>query len=214
MKPLEGFPIIPVVVIDDAEKGVPLAEALLAGGIGTVEIAFRTEAAVKACALIRKNLPEMLVGAGTIVTESQALQAIDTGCSYALAPGTDPRSIRVFQDNRIPFIPGVMTPSDIQRALHAGCTYMKFFPAERSGGIVALKAISAPYRSFGIQYCPTGGVSPANMTAYLAHEDVFAVGGTWLATRDQIASGDWTTIQQQAEHAIRMLDPAGKQAPQ
>lgn len=188
------FPIIPVIVIDDAEVAEPLAEALLAGGLNIIEITFRTDAAAAAIEKIATAFPEMVVGAGTVVTLEQASRAIDCGSKFGLAPGTDPETIAYFEAHNIPFIPGVMTPTDIQVALKHHCTYLKFFPAGAAGGSKLLKAMAAPYLNRGVQFCPTGGVSMDNMNDYLSMKEVFAVGGSWLATQEQIAKREWKTI--------------------
>ncbi len=202
MNALDSFPIIPVIVIHDAEDAEPLAEALLEGGLKVIEITFRTEAAAAAIERIARAFPDMLVGAGTIVTEGEAQRSIDAGSRFGLAPGTDPDTIRFFQERSIPFVPGVMTPSDVQLALKNGCERLKFFPAGAAGGPKLLKAMAAPYLSRGIRFCPTGGVSIDNMNDYLDMPEVFAVGGSWLATAAQIASKDWTGITKQVSTAL------------
>lgn len=202
MEIFDKHPIIPVVAINNADDALPLAESLLEGGIGIIEITFRTEAAGESIRRIRENLPDMLVGAGTIVTPRQAEQAIDSGSQFGLAPGTDPDTVRFFQKNRIPFIPGILSPSDIQLAHKNGCTRLKFFPAGAAGGPRTLKALSAPYQSLGIKFCPTGGVSVDNLNDYLSMKTVFAVGGTWLAKSDQIDDGNWGMITENARAAM------------
>lgn len=199
---LHKFPVIPVIVLDRADDAVPLAEALLAGGLSIIEVTFRTEAAAESIERITKAFPEMQVGAGTVVTPEQAKQAIDAGSQFGLAPGTDPETIAYFRERGVPFIPGVMTPSDIQTAVKAGCTSLKFFPAGAAGGPKLLKAMSAPYGSLGVKFCPTGGVTLDNMLDYLNMPEVFAVGGTWLATKPQIQNGEWATITQQVKDAL------------
>lgn len=203
MSDLHKFPVIPVIVLDRADDAVPLAEALLAGGLSIIEVTFRTEAAAESIERITKAFPEMQVGAGTVVTPEQAKQAIDAGSQFGLAPGTDPETIAYFRERGVPFIPGVMTPSDIQSAVKAGCTSLKFFPAGAAGGPKLLKAMSAPYGSLGVKFCPTGGVTLDNMLDYLSMPEVFAVGGTWLATKPQIQNGEWATITQQVKDALQ-----------
>lgn len=199
---LETSPILPVVVIEDADNAVPLAEALLAGGLGAIEVTFRSDAAADAISRIRKELPEMIVSAGTVVTEEQAKRAIDAGAQFGLAPGVDPETVAIFKAAGLPFIPGVMTPTDIQVALKAGCTHLKFFPAEAAGGLPLLKSLAAPYKSRGVKFCPTGGLKPANMGDYLALPEVFAIGGTWLATAAQIKGKQWADITAQVKDAM------------
>lgn len=202
MSDLEKFPVIPVIVIDDANDAEPLAEALLAGGLNIIEVTFRTAAAAEAIERITKRFPEMMTGAGTVVTPEQAKRAIDAGSRFGLAPGTDSETIAYFREQGVPFIPGVMTPSDIQAAIKAGCSHLKFFPAGAAGGPKLLSAMAAPYANLGVKFCPTGGVSLENMNTYLAMPEVFAIGGSWLATKAQIAQKDWTAITAQVKEAL------------
>jgi 2-dehydro-3-deoxyphosphogluconate aldolase/(4S)-4-hydroxy-2-oxoglutarate aldolase len=202
MSDLEKFPVIPVIVIDDANDAEPLAEALLEGGLNIIEVTFRTAAAAQAIERISKRFPEMMTGAGTVVTPEQAKRAIDSGSKFGLAPGTDPETIAYFKSQDVPFIPGIMTPSDIQSAIKAGCSHLKFFPAGAAGGPKLLKAMSAPYANLGVKFCPTGGVSLDNMNDYLAMKEVFAIGGSWLATKAQIAEKNWAAITQQVKDAL------------
>ena len=202
MSQLHKFPVIPVIVLDDADDAVPLAEALLEGGLNIIEVTFRTAAAAESIRRIAKAFPLMQVGAGTVVTLDQAKQAIDAGSKFGLAPGTDPETIAYFKEQDIPFVPGVMTPSDIQTAIKAGCDSLKFFPAGAAGGTKLLKAMSAPYANLGVKFCPTGGVSLDNMNNYLSMPEVFAIGGSWLATKAQIKAQDWSTITQQVKDAL------------
>lgn len=202
MTDLNQNPIIPVIVIEDAEAAKPLAEALLAGGLNIIEITFRTQAAPKAITEIVNAFPEMRVGAGTVVTPEQAKLAIESGSQFGLAPGTDPDTIRYFQDRKVPFIPGIMSPSDLQTAYKAGCKQLKFFPAGAAGGPKLLKAIAAPYSNLGVRFCPTGGVSLDNMNDYLGLKEVFAIGGSWLATPAQIKAKEWGHITEQVKAAL------------
>lgn len=202
MSDLHQFPVIPVIVLDDANDAVPLAEALLAGGLNIIEVTFRTAAAAESIERIAQAFPEMQVGAGTVVTPEQAKRAIDAGSKFGLAPGTDPETIAYFNEKGVPFIPGIMTPSDIQAAVKAGCTSLKFFPAGAAGGPKLLKAMAAPYANLGIKFCPTGGVTLDNMNDYLSMPEVFAIGGTWLAPKAQIQAKEWGTITQQVKDAL------------
>lgn len=197
-------PVVPVIVLDDADQALPVAEALLAGGIRIIEITFRTEAAAASIQKIASDLPEMCVGAGTVVTPDQAKAALDSGSQFGLAPGCDPETVGIFQEAGRPFLPGVMTPSELQKAYTLGCTRLKFFPAGAAGGVPMLKSLAAPYANLGVSFCPTGGVSPKNMMEYLTLPQVFAVGGSWIATRDQIAQGEWGTIEANAREAIQL----------
>lgn len=195
-------PVIPVIVIDDADDAVPLAEALLAGGMDVIEVTCRTAAAPQALANIKKALPEMLLGAGTVVTEDQARMCIDTGVSFGLAPGLNPDTVNYFRNNDTLFIPGVMTPSEIEAGLKLGCKMLKFFPAGAAGGVNMLKNLGAPYASLGVKFCPTGGLNLDNMNDYLSMPIVSAIGGSWLATKQQIADKDWATITRQVKEAL------------
>lgn len=202
MSQLDQFPVIPVIVIDDVADAKPLANALLQGGLNIIEVTFRTAAAAGAIEAIANEFPEMLVGAGTVVTPEQAKIAIESGSKFGLAPGTDPETITYFKERNVPFIPGIMTPSDIQTAIKAGCEHLKFFPAGAAGGPKLLKAMAAPYTNLGIKFCPTGGVSLDNMNDYLSMPEVFAIGGSWLATKAQIAAKDWGKITTQVKDAL------------
>jgi 2-dehydro-3-deoxyphosphogluconate aldolase/(4S)-4-hydroxy-2-oxoglutarate aldolase len=142
------------------------------------------------------------------VTPEQAKIAIDSGSKFGLAPGTDTETIAYFKERDIPFIPGIMTPSDIQAAIKAGCEHLKFFPAGAAGGPKLLKAMAAPYASLGVKFCPTGGVSLDNMNEYLSIPEVFAIGGSWLATKAQISNKDWSTITTQVKQALAQAEQA------
>lgn len=195
-------PIIPVIVIDDADAALPLAEALLEGGMDIIEVTFRTAAAAEAIQRIAKAFPEMLVGAGTVVTPELSQRAIDAGVHFGLAPGLSPDTIKFFQERDTLFIPGVMTPSEVEQGLALGCKLLKFFPAGPAGGVGMLKALGGPYASQGVRFCPTGGVSLANMNDYLSLPIVSNIGGSWLATKQQIAEKQWSVITGQVKDAL------------
>lgn len=199
-------PIIPVIVIEDAEDAVPLAEAILAGGIDVIEITFRTAAAADAIARIARACPQMLVGAGTVLTPEQADRAVDAGARFGLAPGLNPDVVKRFQARGGLFVPGVMTPSEIEQGLTLGCKLLKFFPAGAAGGTAMLKALAGPYASQGVQFCPTGGVNLENMMEYLSLPVVAAIGGSWLATKQQIAGKDWSGITANVREALERLN--------
>jgi 2-dehydro-3-deoxyphosphogluconate aldolase/(4S)-4-hydroxy-2-oxoglutarate aldolase len=203
LKELLKRPVIPVIVIDDANDAEPLAEALLAGGMDVIEVTCRTAAAPEALARIKKAFPEMLLGAGTVVTKDQAQMCIDTGVSFGLAPGLNPDTVKFFQAAETLFIPGVMTPSEIEQGLSLGLKMLKFFPAGAAGGVNMLKNLGGPYASQGVHFCPTGGLSLENMNDYLSLPIVSAIGGSWLATKQQIADKQWTVITQQAKEALK-----------
>lgn len=195
-------PVIPVIVIDDEKDAEKLAEALLAGGLDVVEVTLRTAAAPAALARILRAFPEMSVGAGTVVTREQARRCLDLGVSFGVAPGLNPEIVRLFQAGGVPFLPGVLTPSEIEAALGLGCTLLKFFPAGAAGGPAMVRALAGPYAPLGVRFCPTGGVSLDNMNEYLSLPQVFAVGGSWLASQRQIADGQWSEIARQTREAL------------
>jgi len=194
--------IVPVVAIDDAAHALPLADALIAGGLPVIEVTFRTAAAAEVIATIARERPEMLVGAGTVLSAQQAKAAKEAGARFAVAPGVNPRVVAAARDIGLPFCPGVATPTDIETALSLDCRTLKFFPAETLGGVKALAAMAAPYRHVGLNFIPTGGVSAGNLRDYLAGPDVLAVGGTWLAKSEDIAAGKFAEIQQRCKNAI------------
>lgn len=196
--------VVPVIVIENADDALPLADALLEGGLPVAEITVRTEAAIDAIRLIAKHRPDMLVGAGTVLTEDQVHAVQDAGAAFALAPGTDTMVLSEANRVGLPFVPGVMTPSDIQAALRAGCKRVKFFPAAASGGLDLLTSLAAPYRHTGLQFNPTGGITPQNMRNWLSHDLVFAVGGSWIASAVDISKHRWGNIAENAKQARRI----------
>lgn len=203
--------VVAVLVIDDEDDAIPLAEALLEGGIDVMELTLRTHAALKALSKVRGNVPQMLCGAGTVITPEQVQQVADAGAQFAVAPGTNPRVIEKALSLKIPFSPGIATPSDIEAALEFGCKILKFFPAESTGGIKHLNNISAPYSHLGIEFIPLGGLSSQNMATYLESNLVIAIGGSWIAKRDVIKNQDWKTITAAAKDAKDIADSIGNQ---
>jgi len=207
---LTEHPLIPVIVIEDSNDAEPLAEALLEGGLNVIEVTFRTAAAPAALTRIIRAFPEMLVGAGTVVTREQAQRCIDLGVRFSVAPGFNPETVRLFQEHGVLFIPGVLSPSEIEAAFGLGCTLLKFFPAGAAGGPKMLKALAGPYASLGVRFCPTGGVNLDNMNEYLSRPEVFAVGGSWIASKRQIAEKQWSVITRQTREAlVRAREVAG-----
>lgn len=199
---LSAFGVVPVIAIDAAEAALPLADALIAGGLPVAEITYRTEAAQAAIAAMATHRPEMIVGAGTVLTEAQVEAAHAAGAQFALSPGIDAAVLAHAAKVGLPFAPGIMTPSDLQLALRHGCGMVKFFPAMPAGGPNMLKNIAAPYAHTGIGFNPTGGVTLANLGEWLALPEVRAVGGTWIASRADIAAGNWDKITRNAAEAV------------
>ena len=198
---LSTYGVVPVIALDDPSHALPLADALSEGGLPVAEITFRTAAAAEAIALIARHRPDMQVGAGTVITEEQVDASLQAGARFGLSPGLDPR-VLAHAKGRLPFAPGVMTPSDLQAALRAGCKMVKFFPAMSAGGPKMLQNIAAPYLHTGITFNPTGGVTLENLGDWLAIPQVRAVGGTWIASRSDIAAGRWQVIRDNAAAAV------------
>ena len=188
------FRAIPVVALDSVEQALPLADALIAGGLPIVEVTFRTAAAADVIRLLKQERPELLIGAGTVLSEANVKAAVDAGAEFAVAPGLNPAIVRQAQEAGLPFVPGVATPTDIEGALALGGRLLKFFPAEALGGVGMLKAMSAPYAHLGVQFVPTGGVNAGNLATYLEVPTVLAVGGTWIAKKDECAAGKNSVI--------------------
>jgi 2-dehydro-3-deoxyphosphogluconate aldolase/(4S)-4-hydroxy-2-oxoglutarate aldolase len=185
--------IIPVVTLDDPDRATEVAAALLAGGIPTAEITLRTPAGLDAIRAIA-NVPGFLVGAGTVLTAEQVDQCVDAGAQYLVTPGYDDHVVTRARHHGIPILPGVATATEIQYALRAGIQVVKFFPADRLGGLDTITALAAPFP--GLRFIPSGGVSPTNAAHYLAHPAIFAISGSWMVPRNTITAGDYNTIRQ------------------
>ncbi len=184
-------PVIPVLVIDDAETALPLAEALVAGGIRVLEVTLRTPAAIEAIRRMSR-VPGAVVGAGTVLNRDDVRRAVDAGATFLISPGLTDALARAAADEGIPFLPGVASASDVMRGIELGLRRFKFFPAEAAGGVPMLKSLGGPFAD--IRFCPTGGVSPSNAGSYLALPNVSCVGGSWLAPPAMVAAGDWAGI--------------------
>ncbi|WP_316976232.1 bifunctional 4-hydroxy-2-oxoglutarate aldolase/2-dehydro-3-deoxy-phosphogluconate aldolase [Shumkonia mesophila] len=192
--------IIPVVAINDAKHAVPLAKALVAGGLPVAEITFRTDAAEESIKRIAKEVPEVMLGAGTVLTVEQAKRAVAAGANYIISPGIEPKVVGWCVENNIPVTPGVACPSDIAMALSFGLEVVKFFPAENIGGLPAMKAIAGPYGM--IKFIPTGGISAANLNTYLAYDKVLACGGSWMVKSELIAAEKFGEIERLTREAV------------
>lgn len=195
--------IIPVVVLNKVEDAVPLADALLKGGIDFMEITFRTECAADCISEISRAVPDMTVGAGTVLNVSQAKLAVERGAQFIVSPGLDEETVRWALENDIPVIPGAVTPTEIMKAISLGLKAVKFFPADVYGGIKAIKALSAPFGQ--VRFIPTGGVSEANLKEFIENKSVAAVGGSWVCKKDDIAAHDWDKITRLSNNAVTII---------
>ena len=200
--------LVPVVVIEDAAKAVDLAWALLSAGLGVIEITFRTAAAEESIRRIAKDCPDMLVGAGTLLDAEQVKKAAGAGAKFGLAPGLDEKIILAAQKEKLTYVPGVATPSDVQKGLSLGCKIQKFFPAEQAGGAPYLKALDGPYGHTGVRFIPTGGLQASNVGPYLALKSVAALGGSWFVDKKYIEAADWASIQRLTREAIQLTSGA------
>jgi 2-dehydro-3-deoxyphosphogluconate aldolase/(4S)-4-hydroxy-2-oxoglutarate aldolase len=193
---------MPVVVVEDVAHAVPLARALVAGGLPAIELTLRTPVALEAIAAIAAEVPEILVGAGTVVSPGQAKQALDAGARFLVSPGATPSLLGAMADTGLPFLPGTSTVSEVLAVLEAGFTEMKFFPAEASGGAPWLKAVAAPVPD--ARFCPTGGITAATAPSYLALPNVGCVGGSWLTPAGAVRRGDWAAVESLAREAAAL----------
>ncbi|MBA3645747.1 MAG: bifunctional 4-hydroxy-2-oxoglutarate aldolase/2-dehydro-3-deoxy-phosphogluconate aldolase [Gemmatimonadaceae bacterium] len=202
--------VIPVIVMDDPSHAVGVADALAAGGLPCAEITLRTPAAMECLKRMSDARPDVLVGAGTVLSEKQAAGAIKAGAKFVVSPGFSESVVDFCLAHQVPIYPGVCTPTEIEMALRQGLSELKFFPAEAMGGVKYLKAVSAPYRD--VRFIPTGGVTPANILEYLAIGAVIACGGSWMTPADQIAAGRFGQIEQSARSASALVQ-SGESTP-
>ncbi|MBL7735535.1 MAG: bifunctional 4-hydroxy-2-oxoglutarate aldolase/2-dehydro-3-deoxy-phosphogluconate aldolase [Chitinophagaceae bacterium] len=198
--------VLPAITFSTVDEALPAAEAVVKGGLQVMEIAFRTVAAPDAISAIRKRFPEITVGAGTLLSLPQLRQAVDAGAQFGLSPGFNPAITGEAKRIGFPFIPGVMTPSEIELACEAGHNVLKLFPAAQVGGVDFLKALEAPYVQLGLGFIPMGGVYLQNMHQFVSLKNVIAVGGSWLATRELIAQGQWTVIEKNVREALQKIN--------
>ena len=202
MRPVFSSKVVPVIVITDVDHAVPMAHALLEGGIDVMEVTLRHPAGMAAIEAIAKHVPHMQIGAGTVRHTDDIHRVQSAGARFALSPGFTDALVQAAMDARLPFIPGVMTPGELLRAQAHGFSLVKLFPAEQCGGLGMVKALNGPFAD--MQLCPTGGVSPANMQAYLREPNVAMVGGSWITPADAMARGDWAHITQLAQQAVAL----------
>jgi 2-dehydro-3-deoxyphosphogluconate aldolase/(4S)-4-hydroxy-2-oxoglutarate aldolase len=209
---LESAGVVAVLVIDDADHALPLAEALLAGGVSAIELTLRTESAFESLQRIASRFPEILAGVGTVLFPDQVRRARELGAAFGVAPGLNPAIVESAKQVGLPFAPGICTPSDIENAVACGCKLLKFFPAGGFGGIHYLRTIAGPYAHLGLRYIPLGGVNADNAEDYLKQPIVHSIGGSWIAPRDEIARGGWDTIRRRAEQATSLIQRIRGQA--
>ena len=195
--------IIPVVVIDDAKDAVPLAKALCEGGLPVAEVTFRTDAAEEAIRLMNEAYPEMLVGAGTVLTTEQVDRAVAAGSKFIVSPGLNPKVVKYCQEKNVPITPGTARPTDIEMALELGLDVVKFFPAEQNGGLAMIKAMAAPYTK--VKFMPTGGINAKNLKSYLDFDKIIACGGSWMVPKDLVAAGDFEAIKNLTREAVNTM---------
>ena len=206
---LRGAHVVAGFAVHDVEHAVPLAKALLAGGIDVIELMLRTDSGLAAIKAISENVPDMLVGVGTILTPQQVEQVKEVGADFGVSPGLNSGVVKSAQAVGLPFAPGIATPSDLETAIELGCRLVKFFPAAVLGGVPYLRSMSAPYKHLGVQYFPLGGVNASNMLDYLNEPNVPAVGGSWIVKQDLVDAGDWDGITQRAADVTKAAAEQG-----
>ena len=194
------YGVVPVVVLNDAKDALPLAKALVEGGLACAEVTFRTEAAEESIRLMSEAYPEMLVGAGTVLTIDQVNRAVKAGAKFIVSPGFDPEIVDYCLENNIPVFPGCVTPSEVAQAVKRGLKVVKFFPAEQAGGIAMIKAMAAPYTM--VKFMPTGGISTKNLADYLSCDKILCCGGSWMVKGDMIKAGEFDKICTMAKEAV------------
>ena len=195
--------IVPVIALDDAKDAEPLAKALVEGGIPCAEVTFRTACAAEVIKIMSTKYPELLVGAGTVLTTEQVDRAVEAGAKFIVSPGLNPKVVKYCVDKGIPVTPGTANPSDVEQAIELGLEVVKFFPAEQAGGIAMIKAMSAPY--VNMKFMPTGGISAANLTSYLDFNKIIACGGSWMVKKDLVAAGKFDEITKLTKEAVETM---------
>ena len=200
---IQKMGIVPVVKLDDAKDAVPLAKALCEGGLPCAEITFRTAAAEESIRLMRQAYPDMLIGAGTVLTTEQVDKAVNAGATFIVSPGLNPKIVRYCVDKNIPITPGCANPSDIEAAIELGLEVVKFFPAEAAGGLAMIKAMSAPY--VNMKFMPTGGINTKNILSYLDFNKIIACGGSWMVTDELVKAGEFDKITALTKEAVALM---------
>ncbi|CUU24357.1 ketohydroxyglutarate aldolase [Duffyella gerundensis] len=197
---LKTGPVVPVIVVNDLKHAVPMAKALVAGGVRVLEVTLRTPVAMEALRAIIKEVPEAIVGAGTVLNTQQLHEVTEAGAQFVISPGITESLLKAATDGPIPLIPGISTVSELMTGMDYGLREFKFFPAEANGGVKALQAIAGPFPQ--VRFCPTGGITPANYRDYLALKSVLCIGGSWLVPADALEQGDWNRITELAREAV------------
>lgn len=203
LKKLGEYGIVPVVVLNDSKDAAPLADALCEGGLACAEVTFRTEAAAESIKIMSENHPEMMVGAGTVLTVEQVDEAVAAGAKFIVSPGLNPEVVKYCLDKNIPITPGVVTPSEMEQAIELGLNLVKFFPAEPSGGLPMIKAVAAPYTM--LKFMPTGGINPNNVKEYLKDDKIFACGGSWMVKGNLVNEGNFDEIKRLTKEAVEIV---------
>lgn len=206
LKKLEQFGIVPVVVLEDAKDAVLLAKALCDGGLACAEVTFRTAAAEESIRIMSQKFPEMVVGAGTVLTVEQVDRAVKAGAQFIVSPGFNPVVVKYCIDHEVPITPGVVTPSEMEQAIAMGLEVVKFFPAEPSGGLGMIKAVAAPYTT--MKFMPTGGINPENIVPYLQYDKILACGGSWMVKGNLVARGAFDQITELTREAVSLVHSA------
>ena len=202
---MEKCGVVPVIAIESPDMSLPFADALIEGGLPVAEITFRTAAAAEVIRKLKKERPQLFLGAGTILSVENLVQAKEAGAVFGVAPGLNPQIVKKAVDIGFPFFPGVMTPSEIDQGLSYGIKVLKFFPSEASGGTSMLKALSTPFGHLGVRFLPTGGINIKNLEDYLKMPQVIACGGTWIAKKDVISAGNWDEIRKNAANVVEVV---------
>ena len=197
------YGVVPVVVLEEAKDALPLAKALVEGGLPCAEVTFRTEAAEESIRLMSEKYPEMLVGAGTVLTTKQVDRAAAAGAKFIVSPGFDPEIVDYCLEKKIPVFPGCITPSEVAQAVKRGLEVVKFFPAEQAGGVAMIKAMAAPYTM--VKFMPTGGISAKNLKDYLSFGKILCCGGSWMVKGDMIRNGEFDKIRELAKEAVELV---------
>lgn len=203
LEKLGQYGIVPVVVLNDSKDAAPLADALCDGGLACAEVTFRTEAAADSIRIMTENHPEMLVGAGTVLTTKQVDEAVKAGARFIVSPGLNPTVVKYCIEKNIPITPGVATPSEMEQAIELGLNLVKFFPAEPSGGLAMINAVAAPYTM--LKFMPTGGINPNNVKDYLNSDKIFACGGSWMVKGNLINDGNFDKIKELTKEAVNIV---------